>query len=37
MTECPQNCRFFRTTISNYLSKVKLKLIENSEDFFAPD
>ena len=26
MTECLQNCRFYRTSISNYSSEVKLKL-----------
>ena len=29
MTGCLQNCRFYRTIISNFSSKVKLKFIEN--------
>ena len=39
-TECLQNCRLYRTIISNYSGEVKLKLIEKlwtSEDFSAPD
>ena len=40
MTECLQNCRFYRTIISNYSSELKLKLIEKlskSKDFSAHD
>ena len=36
MTECLQNCRFYRAIISNYSNEVKSKLIEKlwaSEDF----
>ena len=29
-TECLQNCRFYRTIISNYLSEVNLRLIEKN-------
>ena len=38
MTECLQNCKFYRIIISNYSSKVKLKSVEKlwkSKDFFA--
>ena len=40
MTECLQNCIFYRTIISIYSSELKSKLIEKlsiSEDFSFPD
>ena len=41
MTGCLQNCRFYRTIISNFSSKVKLKLIEklsiSADDFYPPN
>mgnify|MGYP003690561033 CR=1 FL=1 len=40
MTECLLNCRFYQTIISNFSSKLKLKLIEKLlilDDFYAPD